>query len=162
MRRFLIAGNWKMHKGVGETSAFIEGLLASRSLTDGGCRRRPSLHLAADRRHAPDRLLDRSRRSERPLGDERGLHRRDFGRRCCASSALEWVIVGHSERRTLFGETDRTARDRARAAQAGGPQGHLLHRRDPRGAGVRPDLRGSREPDRWSRRPRPRRVGHRL
>ena len=26
----------------------------------------------------------------------------------------EWVIVGHSERRTLFGETDRTARDRGR------------------------------------------------
>ena len=32
----------------------------------------------------------------------------------------QWVIVGHSERRTLFGETDETALDRARAAQAAG------------------------------------------
>ena len=29
MRRFLIAGNWKMHKDVAETSAFIEGLIAA-------------------------------------------------------------------------------------------------------------------------------------
>jgi triosephosphate isomerase len=32
----------------------------------------------------------------------------------------EWVLVGHSERRTLFGETDETALDRAKAAQAVG------------------------------------------
>ena len=29
MRRFVIAGNWKMHKNVAETTAFIEGLLAA-------------------------------------------------------------------------------------------------------------------------------------
>ena len=28
MRRPLIAGNWKMHKGVAETTAFLEDLLA--------------------------------------------------------------------------------------------------------------------------------------
>ena len=29
MRRKFIAGNWKMHKGVDETSSLIEGLLAT-------------------------------------------------------------------------------------------------------------------------------------
>ena len=35
MRRFLIAGNWKMHKGVAETSSFIEALLAASLPADG-------------------------------------------------------------------------------------------------------------------------------
>jgi triosephosphate isomerase len=47
----------------------------------------------------------------------------------------KWAIVGHSERRTLFAETDETALDRARAAQAAGLEviyciGETLEERD--------------------------------
>ena len=119
MRRFQIAGNWKMHKGVGETSAFIEGLLAAdpspavdvvvsppytslpaaAMLLTGS-----SIGLAAQNVHWES--------SGAFTGEISGEMLRELG--------AEWVIIGHSERRTLFGETDRTARDRARAAQQAG------------------------------------------
>ncbi len=119
MRRFLIAGNWKMHKGVAETSSFIEGLLATgpsptvdvvvsppyTSLpTAAMLLTGSSIGLAAQNVHWET--------SGAFTGEISGGMLRELG--------AEWVIVGHSERRTLFGETDRTARDRGRGAQAAG------------------------------------------
>ena len=49
------------------------------------------------------------------------LHGRGLARRCCCEVGVAGAIVGHSERRQLFGETDETVarRDRARARQPG-------------------------------------------
>jgi triosephosphate isomerase (TIM) len=119
MRRFVIAGNWKMHKGVGETSDFIEGLLATDPSTAVDVVVSPpytSLPTAA-------MLMTGS-----PIGlaaqsvhwESSGAFTGEISAEMLSEIGVEWVIVGHSERRTLFGETDRTARDRARAAQQAG------------------------------------------
>ncbi len=116
MRRFLIAGNWKMHKGVGETSAFIEGLLAADPSPSVDVVVGPpftSLPAAA-------MLLTGSKiglAAQNVHWESSGAFTGEISGEMLRELGAEWVIVGHSERRTLFGETDRTARDRARAAQ---------------------------------------------
>jgi triosephosphate isomerase len=119
MRRFLIAGNWKMHKGVGETSAFIEGLLATDPSPAVEVVVSPpftSLPTAA-------MLLTGSKiglAAQNVHWEASGAFTGEISGEMLTELGAEWVIVGHSERRTFFGETDRTARDRARAAQQAG------------------------------------------
>ena len=43
---------------------------------------------------------------------------------------VEYVVIGHSERRQYFGETDKTVNLRTRAAVEGGPEAYRLRGRD--------------------------------
>ena len=119
MRKFLIAGNWKMNKGVGETSAFIEALLATNPTSVVDVVVSPpftSLPTAA-------MLLTGSEiglAAQNVHWETSGAYTGELSGEMLTEIGASWVIVGHSERRTLFGETDRTARDRARAAQEAG------------------------------------------
>jgi len=119
MRRPLIAGNWKMHKTVAETSAYLEGLLAE-DLPDSVdvvcCPTAVSLPAAA-------MLVTGSRiglGAQNVHWEESGAFTAELAAPMLTEIGVDWVIVGHSERRTLFADTDETALDRARAAQAGG------------------------------------------
>jgi triosephosphate isomerase len=119
MRRFLIAGNWKMHKGVAETSEFIEGLIAAHPSPSVDVVISPpytSLPVAA-------MLLTGSAiglAAQNIHWESSGAFTGEISGAMLSELGVSWVIVGHSERRMLFGETDRTARDRARAAQKAG------------------------------------------
>jgi triosephosphate isomerase len=118
-RRPLIAGNWKMHKGVSESSAFLEALLAQQlpeTVDVVVCPPFTSIPHAA--------MLVTG--SGVGLGAQ-NVHWEDHGAFTAEISAamlLElgaaWAIVGHSERRTLFGESDDTALRRAIHAQSAG------------------------------------------
>lgn len=115
----LIAGNWKMHKGVDETSAFLEGLLS------------PGPPAGVDVVVCPP-FTSLPHAAMMVAGSTVGLgaqnvHWADHGAFTGEVSApmlrqlgVGWAIVGHSERRTLFGETDQTALDRASHAQQSG------------------------------------------
>jgi triosephosphate isomerase len=119
MRRFVIAGNWKMHKNVAETSAFIEGLLAAKPSPMVDVVIGPpftSLPAAAMLATSSGIIVA----AQNVHWETTGAFTGEISAEMLRELGVPWVIVGHSERRTLFGETDRTTRDRARAAQAAG------------------------------------------
>ena len=119
MRRPLIAGNWKMHKSVAEASAYLEGLIAEDLPTSVDvvcCPTFVSLPAAAMVVTGSQIGLG----AQNVHWEVSGAFTAELAAPMLAEIGVQWVIVGHSERRTFFGETDETALDRARAGQAAG------------------------------------------
>lgn len=104
--RALVAGNWKMHKTIAEATAFVHDLLALAPDLDAvdAVLFPPftALRATAD-------ALDRS-----PIGlggqtmcaDERGAFTGEVSPDMLLDCGATWVILGHSERRAMCGETD--------------------------------------------------------
>ena len=118
-RKPLIAGNWKMNKGVAATAALLEALLEAEPFPDVDvlvCPPFTSLPAAA-------MLLSDSRIA---LGAQNvhwatsGAFTGEISAEMLVGIGVEWAIVGHSERRNLFGESNETAAMRARCAQEAG------------------------------------------
>jgi triosephosphate isomerase len=116
----LIAGNWKMHKTVAEAEDFIQALLPRVSTADGVdvaiCP--PYTALAA--------MVD-STRGSRVQVFAQNMHQAEYGAFTGEVSAamlceldVSGVVLGHSERRELFGETDKALALKVPAALAAG------------------------------------------
>jgi triosephosphate isomerase len=119
LRRPLVAGNWKMHMGVAETATFLEALLVAGpacSIDVVVCPPFTSLPHAA-------MLLSGSvvgLGAQNLHWEVRGAFTGEVAAPMLCELGVRWVIVGHSERRTLFGESDDSALRRAACAQAHG------------------------------------------
>jgi len=114
-----IAANWKMHKTVAEAAAFVDALLPRIAATQHDVVICPP-YLALSE------VVERSRGSAVRVAAQ-NMHEEDSGAFTGEVSApmlveadVDAVVLGHSERRQLFGETDEALARKVPAALAAG------------------------------------------
>ena len=123
VRTPLIAGNWKMNGSTQRTQQLISSLCSGVADDDDRimllCPPYPYLHIAAEALKSKAIMLGAQNIAMEPdsgayTGEVSGLMLKNFG--------CEYVIVGHSERRALYGETNEVVSNKFIIAQAQGLQ----------------------------------------
>jgi triosephosphate isomerase (TIM) len=119
-RRPLIAANWKMHKTNAEAQAFLEAFLpdaGERADVDVAiCPPFTALRTVAERTAATPVLAGAQNMHERESGAFTG----EVSAPMLLELGVEAVILGHSERRQLFAETDGALQRKVPAALSAG------------------------------------------
>jgi triosephosphate isomerase (TIM) len=108
----LIAGNWKMHKGPGATRAFFAGFTPPDGVDVVVCPQFGALGAAVETGHAIY--------AQNVHWADEGAFTGEVSPLTLLELGVRGSIVGHSERRQLFGESDETVARRTSAALAHG------------------------------------------
>jgi len=115
MRRKVIAGNWKMNKKINEAQEFMKEFIPLVANTENEvviCA--PYLDLVI--------LVEMAKGSNVKIGaqnmhwEETGAYTGEISGKMLKSINVEYVIIGHSERRQYFAETDETVNKKVKAA----------------------------------------------
>lgn len=134
MRRPIIAGNWKMNNTIAETKALVKDLIPL--VKDAKCDVvicTPYTDLAAAVEATAGTNIKVG--AENVHWAEKGAFTGEISAKMLTELGVEYVIIGHSERRQYFGETDETVNMRVKAALAAGLKpiicvGELLEERE--------------------------------
>ncbi len=115
MRKYVIAGNWKMNKTPSQAAALIEEM--KPLVADAKCEVVlcvPFVDIAA--------AVEAAKGSNIKIGAENvhfkasGAYTGEISGEMLTACGVEYVVIGHSERRQYFGETDQTVNLRTLAA----------------------------------------------
>ena len=119
VRKAIIAGNWKMNKTPSEAKALLAEI--APLVADAGCEVVacvPYVDLAA--------AIEATKGTNIKIGAENchwaesGAFTGEISTGMLKEIGVEYVVLGHSERRQYFGETDETVNKRTKAALAAG------------------------------------------
>jgi triosephosphate isomerase len=114
-----LAANWKMHKTVAEATAFVDALLPRIAATQHDvviCPPFTALAAVVERRYGTAVKVAAQNMHEEDAGAFTG----EVSAPMLAELDVEAVVLGHSERRQLFGETDEALARKVPAALAAG------------------------------------------
>lgn len=115
LRKAVIAGNWKMNKTPEETAALIEEIKPLAENADCEvvvCVPYIDLHAALSAVSGTNIKVG----AQNCHWAESGAYTGEVSAKMLAAMGVPYVITGHSERRSLFGDTDGTVEKRTRAA----------------------------------------------
>lgn len=143
LRQAVIAGNWKMNKTRPEAKALITELVPM--VKDAGC----GVVICVPFTNL-ETALDATNGTNIKVGAENchwaksGAFTGEISADMLVEMGVEYVVIGHSERRQYFGETDTTVNQRVRAALDSGLKvilcvGELLEQRE---AGITEEIVG--------------------
>ena len=120
MRTKIVAGNWKMNKTASEAAALIDGIKAEIEGVSGVdvvvCPPATDLKDAAAAVEGSCVGLG----AQNVHWEESGAFTGEISAAMLKDLGVEYVIIGHSERRQYFAETDETVNKRTKAALAAG------------------------------------------
>ena len=156
MRKPIIAGNWKMNKTPEEAKELVSALIPL--VKDADC----DVVVCVPAADLAPWWLRPPRAPTSKLGAQNvhfaksGAYTGELSADMLKACGVEYVVIGHSERRQYFGETDKTVNLRTRAAVEAGLKPHHLRGRTEGRAGSRlhryhrgiSDADGSPRPDR--------------
>ncbi|OMP68245.1 triose-phosphate isomerase [Domibacillus epiphyticus] len=116
MRKPIIAGNWKMHKTLGEALDFandVKGKVPSSASVDSVIGA-PALFLG--------QLVEAVKGTDVKISaqnahyEDNGAFTGEISPKALSDIGVSYVIIGHSERREMFNETDEAVNKKAKAA----------------------------------------------
>lgn len=118
MRKIIIAGNWKMFKTQTESLEFIQSFKSELDNTDDNreivlCAPFTALSIISKSLHGSQIRLG----AQNIHWQDSGAYTGEIAGEMLTELGVNYVIVGHSERRQYFGETDETVNLRLKAAQ---------------------------------------------
>lgn len=116
----VVAGNWKMHHGPRETRAFFEAFRAPGSSEEVRLLIFPPVVSLAAAREArgPDGTVELG--VQNIHAEPSGAYTGEIAAEMAAEAGAAYALVGHSERRHLFGETDPETRGKVTACYRAG------------------------------------------
>ena len=120
MRKILVAGNWKMHGSKAMVESLLEGLIAgTRDEAEVDMAVFPPFpYIAQAQSVLQGSTIDWGGQNLNPAAQ--GAHTGEVSAGMLLDFGCRFVLVGHSERRTLYGESDADVADRFAAALAAG------------------------------------------
>jgi triosephosphate isomerase (TIM) len=121
VRKVIIAGNWKMYKTQGEATEFLTEFIPQ--IDDAPEEREVVLCVPFTDLTIVNKSLHGNRirlGSQNVHWEESGAYTGEISASMLTEMGVRYAIVGHSERRQHFGETDETVNLRLKAAQKGG------------------------------------------
>jgi len=119
MRKAIIAGNWKMNNNIAETKALISELkpLVKDAKCDVViCVPFTDLSTAVAQAAGSNIMVG----AQNVHWAEKGAFTGEISAKMLTELGVEYAIIGHSERRQYFGETDATVNARTKAALSAG------------------------------------------
>ena len=119
MRKKIVAGNWKMNTTVPEGVALAQAVVAKSAEVPAGVGlivATPFTHLCPVAEVVKGTRVELS--AENCADKEKGAYTGEVSAAMVASTGAKWTILGHSERRQYYGETDEKLVEKVKLALA--------------------------------------------